>query len=745
MGLADTLEQELKKGLLLWYDFKVNSHILYLGKAEDTLAQLLSQKAEVLICKSVEESIEAGWLETAKRSFDYIVSVADLEKIINPAEILEKWSGCLKQEGVLLLGMNNRYGIRYFCGDRDLYTNRNFDGIENYKRAYAKAADIFQGRTYSQAELRKILEKAGFEHSRFYSVYSDLQNPTFIYAPEYVPNEDMTCRVFPAYHHPSTVFLEEESLYTGLIENGMFHQMANAYFIECPLKGDFSNVLHVTSSMERGEENAVLTIIRENKTVEKRAAYPAGKKRLEKIVQHHKELASNDIRVVDTAMENDSCVMPYIDAPVGQLYLKELLKRDKEAFLSKMDYFRDLILRSSRIVEPDLGDGNGAVLEKGYLDFVPLNSFYLDGEFVFYDQEFCVENYPANILIWRMLGTFYASDMQVQKLIPMDELIDRYSLRKKLSKWQQAEWDFLRDLRKEKELCKYHGLHRRDGNQVNANRQRMNYSAEEYQRLFVDIFKNADTRKLILFGSGNFTKKFLAFYKKDYSIYAIVDNNESRWGQEMDGIKIQSPDILRQLQSGEYKVIICIKDYLSVMKQLDDMGVADYGIYDWNKDYPRKLKPITVTAKSEPEEAKKYHIGYVAGAFDMFHIGHLNLLRRAKEMCDYLIVGVISDETIRKIKNKQPVIPGRERVEVVAGCRYVDQAELLPTDYAGIRDAYKMFHFDCQFTGDDHGVDENWLSEQEYLKKQGADIVFFPYTKETSSTRIREKISKDRR
>ena len=140
---------------------------------------------------------------------------------------------------------------------------------------------------------------------------------------------------------------------------------------------------------------------------------------------------------------------------------------------------------------------------------------------------------------------------------------------------------------------------------------------------------------------------------------------------------------------------------------------------------------------------KPYRLGYCAGAFDMFHIGHLNLLRRAKERCDYLIVGVMSDERMYDLKKKYPVIPCNERMQVVAGCRYVDQVEELPADRAGIMDAYNMFHFDCMFSGDDHADDPGWLAERERLREHGSDIVFVSYTKETSSSAIREKMKKD--
>ena len=126
----------------------------------------------------------------------------------------------------------------------------------------------------------------------------------------------------------------------------------------------------------------------------------------------------------------------------------------------------------------------------------------------------------------------------------------------------------------------------------------------------------------------------------------------------------------------------------------------------------------------------------------MFHIGHLNLLRRAKERCDYLIAGVMSDERIYELKHRDPVIPCNERMLVVEGCRYVDEAIELPVGSASIRNAYERVHFDCMFSGDDHADNPGWLSERDYLKSMGSDIVFFPYTKETSSSEIRERVSK---
>lgn len=741
MEQATELIQTIQKGLLQWYTFISGGAALYSGGRDEALAELLEECDLEVTYANCSQICEADWLEGHKSSFDYIISVADLETQPDPIPTLRVWRQLLKPDGKLLLGMNNRLGIRYFCGDRDPYTERNFDGIENYRRAYVKKEDVFRGRCYSQAELKGLLRDAGWEFFQFFSVVSDLKNMRSLHAEGCLFNEDLGNRGYPTYNYSGTVFLEEESLYGSLIDNGIFHQLANAYLIECSPCGNLSDVKYVTSSTERGQDNAFMTVIRGSGIVEKRAVSPSGQARLKTLLENERDLFAHGIQVVDAKLENGVYSMPYVSAEVGQLYLKRLFQTDQGKFLQELDRFRDLILQSSDIVKPDIGDGQGAILQRGYVDLLPLNSFYQNGTFVFFDQEFSIENYPANAILTRMITTFYAGNMGFEKVIPMSTLFERYGLTAELDRWRKMEWEFLADLRKEKELRGYHEQYRRNADVVNSNRQRMNYSDEDYRRLFVDIFRNADTRKLILFGSGAFTQKFLALYRQDYPVYAIIDNNKEKWGQELDGVLIQSPDVLRQLQSGEYKVLICIKNYVSVMKQLDKLGVVEYSIYDAHKDYPRKRKPvIQPQAAAQDTSRKKYHVGYIAGVFDLFHVGHLNMFKRAKEQCDYLIVGVVTDEGVRKFKKAETFIPFEERIEMIRSCRYVDEAVEIPLNYGSTYDAYRLHHFDCQFSGSDYENDPHWLAEKEFLEKHGAEMVFFPYTESTSSSKLKALI-----
>lgn len=135
---------------------------------------------------------------------------------------------------------------------------------------------------------------------------------------------------------------------------------------------------------------------------------------------------------------------------------------------------------------------------------------------------------------------------------------------------------------------------------------------------------------------------------------------------------------------------------------------------------------------------KQYKIGYTTGVFDLFHVGHLNILRKAKKQCRHLIVGVSTDELVMAYKKKLPVIPFSDRIEIIRGIKYVDQ--VVPQLTRNKRAAWDMLQFDVMFVGDDWKGDALFNKVEKEFKRLGTDIVYFPYTSGVSSTLVREKI-----
>lgn len=139
---------------------------------------------------------------------------------------------------------------------------------------------------------------------------------------------------------------------------------------------------------------------------------------------------------------------------------------------------------------------------------------------------------------------------------------------------------------------------------------------------------------------------------------------------------------------------------------------------------------------------KKYKVGYTCGVFDLFHVGHLNLLERCKEQCDYLIVGMCDDTYVREIKNKEPVINEDDRLRILNALKCVDLAEKVDIETTNDKMlAWERFKFDVLFSGDDWKGSERYLKTEEQFKEIGATIEYLPYTQGVSTTDIKNKMA----
>ena len=253
-------------------------------------------------------------------------------------------------------------------------------------------------------------------------------------------------------------------------------------------------------------------------------------------------------------------------------------------------------------------------------------------------------------------------------------------------------------------------------------------------------------KDVVVFGTGSYFENYLMCCgdnSEKRPLFA-VDNDTEKQGTVKMGVSVKAPEVLKELPPASFYVVICCASYSAIERQLEEMGIVDFQYY---RPVPMertmcytlmdgKLCPVA----EEDSKKKPYGIGYVPGVFDLFHVGHLNLLRNAKSRCEYLIAGVLTDELVEYFKKRTPVIPYAQRAAVVSAIEYVDR--VVPVDFTNTYkiDAWKRYHFDCHFSGNDHGAD--WTEDLQKLREVGSNMEFFEYTVATSSTKIRDVLQK---
>lgn len=134
-------------------------------------------------------------------------------------------------------------------------------------------------------------------------------------------------------------------------------------------------------------------------------------------------------------------------------------------------------------------------------------------------------------------------------------------------------------------------------------------------------------------------------------------------------------------------------------------------------------------------DKKKYKIGYICGCFDLFHVGHLNVIKKSKDLCEYLVVGVHKDGTH---KNKSLIVPFEDRKQIIEAIKYVDKVIDAPSEDI---EAWPEIKYDVLFAGSDYKHSQRFEKFRAYLEPKNVDIVFFDYTQKVSSTMLRDKIN----
>ncbi len=193
---------------------------------------------------------------------------------------------------------------------------------------------------------------------------------------------------------------------------------------------------------------------------------------------------------------------------------------------------------------------------------------------------------------------------------------------------------------------------------------------------------------------------------------------------QLDLLKELADEIVKHLFSADSLFIPQYEETFKAVLERYHNDPHEYGLHSYQ--YKK--------ASGRLDNNRRVRIGYLSGTFDLFHVGHLNLLRRAKQQCDYLIVGVHDSG---KWKGKETFIPLEERKQIVAACKYVDK---VVDSCREDSDAWDIWHYDRLFVGSDYQGTERFNRYEEYFKDKGVEIIYFPYTQGTSSSQIRKTI-----
>ena len=664
--------------------------------------------------------------------FDYVIYHIrpEAEEILCEADYKKRFEQIrkyLKQDGVLILNLPNRLGARYLCGKPFPVTEIPFDGITGKNTAWYMT---------DRKEIMQLLQSTGFIDTYFHYPYPDGQIVQQLYSDDKYPEKEITERFSALVDSSEYRLLDEGSFLKQLINNTDITAFANDFIIEsCKSKEKkkTQKVVYAAISGERERERAFVTEIMSDENVIKRPLFEDGENWIRQTQTNCLELSQHGIHVLQPEMKGTELWMRYVKSQtLSDQFRKVILNKEKQSFIDILDRLAKLIYHSSDILAVTEDE---TILARAYIEMIPVNCFWENESFLFFDQEYVKEKCPAEYVLFRGIKDIYDFIPETENLVPLEQTKKKYHLSKNWDKYQHMEDEFGSKLRQSsiyRNLIKWRNT---DYTKMQDNRRLLQMETGKI-RLFDPVY-GLENRKLILFGAGRMTMHFLEQYGKCYHPEMLLDNDHTKWGTEKDGIRICNPEDVLKLEKGSYRIVIAVANYAPVLRQLNQMGIEQENFRIYDRNFCEKYLPYVI--ENDMFDGK-YSTGFVTGVFDLFHIGHLNVLKNSKARCKYLIAGVLTDELAAQDKGTRPVVPYEERAEIVRQCKYVD--EVVPIDFhnADKMIAWKELHFGCLFSGSDHINEEYWISLRKQLQSVGSELEFFPYTEQTSSTLLQHTI-----
>lgn len=421
--------------------------------------------------------------------FDYIVlngvlelqGNGDPDKKVYAAYLRRLRDELLTPDGHLLIAVENRLGLHYFCGDRDSYTGRPFDSINNYP--FGSSA-----RGFTKRELTDILTQAGLSQYRFFYPLPDHRLPQLIYSQDCTGNSAISDRLSTYAVQKDTQVAWERALYKDVVENGALEFMANSFLVECSAEGECCDINFVTLSTDRGEVHSFSTIIHNDGTVCKKPIYRRGMESLQLTCDAIQMLEARGIPVVPHQLEEDGLVMPYMEMPVLIDHLQKIFREEPQTVLTLLDRLYHYILASSELapaaenalagLAPELDFG--PVLKNACIDMTPPNCFFDGQEIYFFDQEFVCRNFPARYIMYRVVKYTYMNIDGLESVIPQQQMKQRFWLESLWDVFEKAEGEFIASIRNTGVYHTYYRCVYPDLNAIHHRSELLEYKGENF-------------------------------------------------------------------------------------------------------------------------------------------------------------------------------------------------------------------------------------------------------------------------
>ena len=449
----------VRQNILNWYPFREHASILEVGAGMGAITGMLCDRAEHVTAiemsaaradvikaryggrsnlKVISENIN-DWDTDEK--FDYIVFIGVLEYAAifsdnhRPYdEFMLSAKRLLKDDGIILFAIENRFGLKYWLGASEDHLQTPFAGIEGYKES--KTA-----RTFSRKELENILDRVGLKNHRFYSVLPDYKFPELIFTDECVPDYMNLKKVSFTYSKNSSLVANEKDLYKDIVENDVFPFFANSFLVEAsikPLEGRY--ITHVSAKGEVYKDFRVNTVIDNENRVYKIPMHKNAATHIDNIVENTKCLLERGVSVLPVYREQEAIYSEkHNGVPAQKLFRDALENNHIEIIYQLIDTLKADFLKSSNTVEyninnilvknslQDEGIVYGLILQKAYIDMTFYNAFWEQDHLLFFDQEWSFERVPLNFCLYYSIKSAYLrvdveTDISLRKLLEYAEI-----------------------------------------------------------------------------------------------------------------------------------------------------------------------------------------------------------------------------------------------------------------------------------------------------------------------------------